>query len=173
MMKGIKKTNFPVYRFMVSILLLILTPGKATAQASATVQLTAIFEAHPCSIVVPPTHALGGTIYTGTTKEYAPLTLRLECTSNVSARLYATGTDVSGGNTVPMKVGGVASNATLQLLSKGVPINLDGSGATNDSNVFCAGTGPRDCVLETRVVAPGNTRLGSASTTITFTLRYS
>lgn len=171
-MKDIKKINFPVYRLLVVMLLLILTPGKATAQASATVHLTATFEAHPCSIVVPPTHPLG-TIYTGSTKEYAPLTLRLECTSNVSAILYATGTDVSGGNTVPMKVGGVASNATLQLLSKGGPINLDGSGATNDSNVFCAGTGPRDCVLETRVVAPGNTRLGSASTTITFTLRYS
>ncbi|EOD3174573.1 type 1 fimbrial protein [Citrobacter freundii] len=171
-MKDIKKINFPVYRLLVVMLLLILTPGQATAQASATVHLTATFEAHPCSIVVPSTHPLG-TIYTGSTKEYAPLTLRLNCTSMVSARLYATGTDVSGGNKVSMKVGGAASNATLQLLSGTSPINLDGSGVTDNNNAFCAGTGSRDCVLKTKVVAPENTRLGSASTTITFTLRYS
>lgn len=161
------------------VVLAALLPGGAVAStASVTVPVTATFVTPTCTLSSSTSTLSMGTLAAGASGNTGSFRLSLSCDGTVNSRIYAripsgtssgslTGTDkvrMSVNNSIP------AYPATVQLLSNGTAIRLDGN---SSAGTFCSGSSTnRECTLTARYDVPGNTTAGSARASVAFTVAY-
>ena len=179
-MNTIKNMTLTAGRYkLLGLLLATLLPVSAMAATSGSSTITGTIVANPCNITVPQTVTLGSLI-SGTINEKTSFNVGVNCTNTSSNYLvYASPGakgEIAGSDTVNMAVGGSvpsSNKTTLQLLSRGTAIKLDGSGSTADNAAFCTGNDSQTCTLKAKVVVPSAAATGNAEAIIGFTLRYS
>lgn len=160
------------------VLAALLPAGAVASTASVTVPVTATFVTPTCTLSSSTSTLSLGTLTAGASGNTGSFRLSLSCNGTVNSRIYAripsgtssgslTGTDkvrMSVNNSIP------AYPATVQLLSNGTAIRLDGS---SSAGTFCSGSSTsRECTLTARYDVPGNTTAGSARASVAFTVAY-
>ncbi|MCO5784257.1 hypothetical protein [Citrobacter meridianamericanus] len=160
------------------VLAALLPAGAVASTASVTVPVTATFVTPTCTLSSSTSTLSLGTLTAGASGNTGSFRLSLSCNGTVNSRIYAripsgsssgslTGTDkvrMSVNNSIP------AYPATVQLLSNGAAIRLDGN---SSAGTFCSGSSTsRDCTLTARYDVPGNTTAGSARASVAFTVAY-
>lgn len=158
------------------MLLLAGTHPARAASSTATVTLKATFTAPPCSITTPDQVFLGSML--PGSRSYLPFNISISCPSATSTALYAQivqGVLTSG---TPDRVdmtgpAGAGTPAQLWLTDAGgKTVMLDGSGATDSSRGFCAGTADRSCTLTPSVQVAADTPKGQTTATVRFSVMY-
>lgn len=160
--------------------LMLLLAGTHPARAvssTATVTLRATFTAPPCSITTPDQVFLGAML--PGSRSYLPFNISISCPSATATALYAQIVQGALTSGAPDRVnmtspaGSPGTPAQLWLTdADGKTVTLDGSGATDSTKGFCAGTADRSCTLTPSVQVAADTPKGQTTATVRFSVMY-
>lgn len=160
-------------------LLLMLTGihSAYSATATASVTLKATFIAPPCTITTPDQVPLG--MMLSGSRSYLPFSIDISCPSATSTFMYVQIVQgaLTAGTSDRVDMSGPAGTpgtpAQLWLTdSDGKKVTLDGSGASDNTKGFCAGTTDRTCHLTPSVQVAANTPKGLTTATLRFSIAY-